>query len=212
MTPRRALIAFALCAASLGARGPGGAADAAPAPADTAYHGGRRAIIEVGLPRREPTALDSIPHPWPGRALLFSAVGTALPIVVATLPSDASNDSRRATFLTMLALEIVTPAAGHLYARIPREAVAGIVVRGLGFAILASGAGEIYHGGSDGGVGVFQVLGGGALMAVSALWDTATVPTKVERANRERLRQRAALGVRPALDGEPVALVVRLRF
>src|SRR5689334_17156196 len=96
----------------------------------------RGALIEIGKPPRVPSALDSVPHPWPGRALLLSAVGTAVPIAIATRPHPHSEG--RNYFLAMLGAEIVTPAAGHLYAGLGRRAAAGMVARGVGFGIAAA--------------------------------------------------------------------------
>jgi hypothetical protein len=87
-----------------------------------------------------------------------------------------------------------------------------MLVRGLGFAVFMGGASELYVGGSDGGWSPFMVLGGGGLMVLSAIWDTAMVTTRVERANEELVRRRLGVGVLPPGRDEPARLVVGVRF
>src|SRR6267378_5957167 len=116
------------------------AAIATPARADsTQIGGGRTAIVEVGQPHRVPSALDSVPHPWPGTALSLSAIGAALPVAIAARPNPHSNNG--GYFYAMLGAEIVTPAAGHLYAGLNQRAVIGMATRAAGVAIAAGGHG-----------------------------------------------------------------------
>ncbi|HTM57334.1 MAG TPA: hypothetical protein VL123_02845 [Candidatus Udaeobacter sp.] len=174
--------------------------------ADDSSH--RGALIEIGKPPRIPSALDSVPHPWPGRALLLSAVGTAVPIAIATRPhphSESRND-----FLAILGAEIVTPAAGHLYAGLGRRAAAGMVARGLGFGIAAAAlpsesSGDITY-------GALAAVMGMVIVGTSALIDVVTVSPDVERKNQAWLAAHSAVGVRTVDDGRTPAVTLVVRF
>ncbi len=167
---------------------------------------GRRALIEIGLPPEPPTALDSIPHPWPGRALLLTAAGTALPIALTTGPHQ--HGENRAILLG--AAELFTPAAGHLYAGLPRRALKGIAARAAGFALVGSGIAGMDN--SEFDWGDVRVLAGFTVMAIAAAVDVITVQPDVERANRERVRARAAIGLRMTRDRSTPVLAVTARF
>ena len=109
-----ALLAFAL--ATVFARAAPSFAttpEAAPAFAQSADpNPPRAAIVQLDRPRHVPTALDSVAHPWPGRALVFSALGTASPVLIAESFRHTTWSSGLAT--TVLVGEIVGPSAGHL--------------------------------------------------------------------------------------------------
>lgn len=166
---------------------------------------GRRAIIEIGLPPREPAALDSIPHPWPGRALLLSAAATAIPIVVWTRPGQHGEGA----LLLIAGTEVVAPSLGHLYGGLAPRAFKGMAVRAAAFGLTAyyvtNSTGEF----DWGVIGTLLAL---TAEGVSAVADIVTVTSDVERANRELVRARVGLGLR-ALPGtgEP-AMAVTVRF
>ena len=173
----------------------------------------RQAMIESGLPQPAPTALDSVPHPWPGIALSLSVVGTAAPLLVMGAVSKTHSDTRIQRGI--LATEIVTPSAGHFYAGLTRRALIGTSVRAVGYGVLALGAASeglwSNENSSDFGGGAVLLLIGPTLMAGSALTDIITVPGDVNRRNAEWLRQHASVGVRIAPDATP-ELAIAVRF
>jgi hypothetical protein len=187
----------------------------AGAPSDSLNLGApRRAIVEVGLPPRTPSPLDSVPHPWPGVALTLSAVGTAAPLVVMGVASKSHSDAGIA--LGILATEIVTPSAGHLYAGLMRRAGIGIAVRAVGYGVLAAGAAAqgLWPGQSetsDFTYGVLAMALGATIMAGSAVVDVVSAPMDVDKKNAEWLRQHASVGLRVAPDAIP-ELCLSLRF
>lgn len=203
--PRRARGLLGLSALALGAALAAGPARAAPDSSATPTTG-RRAVIEIGLPPATPSALDSIPHPWPGRALLLSAAGTLAPIA---LLAGGDGDDATGRAMAAAALEVATPAAGHLYAGLTRRALIGMAVRAVGFGLaanaLSSESGEFDW-------DVVMALGGMAIVGVSAIVDVVTVPLDVERANRARLARRATVGVRLTSSGRAPALALSARF
>jgi hypothetical protein len=175
--------------------------------ADEAAPTGRRALVEIGLPEPAPAALDSIPHPWPGRATLLSAAGTLLPFAVLAGADD--GDRADALFTTLMALEVVTPAAGHLYGGLPRRALVGMGVRAVGFAMATKAiSAESYEFDAT----VLLAIGGVAVTGLSALVDVVTVSSDVDRANHRRLRERVSLGVRATPSGRAPALALTARF
>jgi hypothetical protein len=173
-----------------------------------------RAILDFDPPPRTHSALDSIPHPWPGIATLISVAGTAVPIVAATEVNKRHRDNVF-TFV-MLASEVVTPAAGHLYGGVGRKAVRGAVIRGLGFAMIAGAAGSLglwsNETSGDFAAPVIGLYLGALVMGAGAASDILTVGGAVERRNEARVRARAQLGLGIAPDGQTPSLVVRLRF
>lgn len=174
----------------------------------------REAMIESGLTKPGPSALDSVPHPWPGIALLLSAVGTAAPILVAS--SVAKTQSDAGITLGILATEVVTPSAGHVYAGLWRRAGVGMIWRGVGYGLLLTGAGmqglfPAQTESSDFGWGIPVMILGTTVMAGSALTDVITVPGDVDRRNAEWLRQHAATGIRLNREGQP-ELCLSVRF
>ena len=182
---------------------PGAAADASAAVE-------RRALIQIGGPRHVPSALDSVPHPWPGRALCLSAVGAALPVVLVTLPGH-QDSNRRPLFFGALAAEVITPAAGHLYAGLTRRAGVGMIARAVGFGIAIAG-GVNRQSSEDLTYADLAALFGATMVGVSAIWDVAVVPTDVERRNRDWLDAHASVGLRALPDGLTPALAVTVRF
>jgi hypothetical protein len=184
---------------------------AASAPADSAYVGPRRALIEVGLPRRVPAALDSIPHPWPGRALILSTLGSVVPLLVASAVGENEHDLRTEAALTAVVAEVFTPSAGHLYAGQGRRALYGMAGRAVGAGMILAGV-AAHEGSSEFDGGVAGILFGGCIMVLGASIDVVAVATDVERANRELARARGSVRVRPAHGGAPAMLVVGLRF
>jgi len=173
----------------------------------------RTAIVEADAPPRVPTALDSVPHPWPGIALALSAAGTAAPIVALGLMPH--NDSNRNLALAIVGTEIVTPSFGHLYAGLSRRAVTGMVVRGVGFGIvIAAGASNGWwsgDGSTDFSNASIAALLGATIMGVSALVDVVTVPGDVERRNAAWPQQHASVGLRLGPRASP-ELALSLRF
>jgi hypothetical protein len=174
----------------------------------------RRAIVEVGLPPRAPSPLDSVPHPWPGVALGLSTVGTAAPLIAMGAASEPHSDSGIA--LGILAAEIVTPSAGHLYAGLTHRAGIGMMVRAVGYGVLAAGAAAqgLWPGqteSSDFTYGVPAMVLGAAIMAGSAVVDVISAPMDVDKKNSEWLRQHATVGLRVAPDASP-ELCLSLRF
>ena len=179
---------------------------AVPAHADDANQ--RRAIVELGRPRHVPSALDSVPHPWPGRALLLSAAGTAIPIAIATRPHPHSE--ARSLLVAMLAAETITPAAGHLYAGLGRRALAGIAVRGIGFGITVAGLPP--ENSDDITYGALAALFGMVMIGTSAVVDVVTVSPDVERKNQAWLAAHSAVGVRLLEDQRTPALALDVHF
>lgn len=176
--------------------------------ADTAYSGPRRALLEIGLPRRVPAALDSIPHPWPGVAMLLAAAGTALPVAAAGAANARDHDLGRT--LGWAAVGVVTPSAGHLYAGLHRRALKAMVFR----AALLGGIALASNGFDDGEFTEADLVGLGLMsaFAASAAWDVVTVAADVERHNAALLARRAAWGPRPLPSGRGVALAVSVGF
>jgi hypothetical protein len=170
----------------------------------------RKAIVQIGGPRHVPSALDSVPHPWPGRALLLSAAGAALPVVLVTLPGH-QDSNRRPLFFSALAAEVVTPAAGHLYAGLTRRAGIGMIARAVGFGVAIAG-GVNRQSSEDLTYGDLAMLFGATMIGVSAIWDVAAVPSDVERRNRDWLDAHASVGLRALPDGRAPALAVIVRF
>lgn len=173
----------------------------------------RQAMIESGVPQPVPTALDSVPHPWPGIALSLSVVGTAAPLLVMGAASRTHSDTRMQ--LGILATEIVTPSAGHFYGGLTRRALIGTGVRAVGYGVLAIGAASeglwTNESTSDFGGGAVLIVLGAAIMGGSAITDIITVPGDVDRRNAEWLRTHAATGLRLNQDGHP-EMTVSLRF
>ena len=174
----------------------------------------RTAIIQLDHPPQVPTALDSVPHPWPGAALLMSAVGVALPIVVA----DRANrtHSGGAPFMAMLAAEVVTPSAGHLYAGLTHRAAIGMAVRGVAFGIAAAGGASAgmwsNSGPADYTPAILVVLLGASIEGVMAVADVVTVASDVQRRNDDWLSAHAVLGMRMLPDGSGPALALTVKF
>ncbi len=204
----RAMLALVLGLAALASN----AGAAAPASHDAAR--GRGAIIERGLPHAAPTALDSVPHPWPGVALLLSAVGTALPVAIASSASTRDHDPRIG--LAALGAEVITPAAGFLYGGLARRGAIGMGVRALGFGIVAlAAAPDGYWRGetsSDFGPGILVMVLGAAVVGTSAVWDVVVVPDHVDRRNADWLRAHATVGLGVTRDARAPALAVAIRF
>ena len=155
-----------------------------------------------------------MPHPWPGIALTLSAVGTAVPIVFMTKVGRSESDA--GLVLGILATEIVTPSAGHLYGGLPRRAMKGMVARGVGYGLLATGAAGqgLWPGQTESSEFTYSifVMGIGAgIMAGSALVDIIAAPADVDRKNAEWLGQHGSIGLYPLSDGSP-ALAASLRF
>jgi len=190
-------------------------AAAADAASDTLNLGApRRALVEVGLPPRVPSALDSVPHPWPGIALTLSAVGTAAPILLMGAANKTNSDAGIA--LGILATEIVTPSAGHLYAGLPRRAAIGMAVRAVGYGLLAAGAASqgLWPGQAESSeftYGIVVMMVGAGTMGGSAVVDMISAPVDVDKKNAEWLRQHAAVGLRVAPAASP-ELCLSLRF
>ena len=82
------------------------ASAAGPTPGEPSRE--RGAIIERGVQHAAPSALDSVPHPWPGAALRLSAVGTALPIAIVSSANTRGHDPRNG--LAALGADVITPA------------------------------------------------------------------------------------------------------
>jgi hypothetical protein len=173
----------------------------------------REAIIESGLPPRTPNALDSAAHPWPGVALSLSVTGTAVPVVVALQGNRHERDP--GLVLSMFAVEIFSPSAGHVYAGLHGRAVKGMIARGVGFAILAAGGASngTWNGkqNDDLTYGDLAMVLGATIMGVAAAVDVITVPTDVENRNTDWLRQHGSLGLRLAPDATP-ELALTLQF
>jgi hypothetical protein len=191
----------------------GAASPARSASLEPGHDVARQAMIESGVPQPAPTALDSVPHPWPGIALSLSVVGTAAPVVVAL---EANRHERNpGVVLSMFAVEILSPSAGHLYAGLNRRAVKSMIARGIGFGILAAGgaSNDTWSGTehSDITTGDFAILLGATVMGISAAVDVITVASDVEHRNAEWLRTHAATGLRFNQDGQP-EMTVSLRF
>jgi len=184
------------------------------APPARAHAAAGGALIQPGRPRHVPTALDSVPHPWPGVALVLSATGTALPVVIADAARRHDRDPRIG--LAALAAEIVMPAAGHIYAGLGRRAALGVGVRAASFGIVAAGAATAGYWSGETSYeltwGHLVVLGGAVLIAASAVWDVIVVPTDVERSNGELLHQHTHVGLRALPDRRGTAVGVVLRF
>jgi hypothetical protein len=175
----------------------------------------RRAIVEVGLPPRTPSALDSVPHPWPGIALTLSAVGTAAPLLVMGAVSK-THSSDGTIALGILATEIVTPSAGHFYAGLWRRAGTGMAVRAVGYGLLAGGAAAqgLWPGQTESSEftgGIYVIVLGAAIMAGSAVVDVISAPVDVDNKNAAWLKQHASVSLRMAPDASP-ALILSLRF
>jgi hypothetical protein len=191
----------------------GAASPARSASLEPGHDVARQAMIESGVPQPAPTALDSVRHPWPGIALSLSVVGTAAPIVLMGVASRSNSDARAA--LGLLAAEIVTPAAGHLYAGLFPRAGVGIVTRAVGFGAMAIGAASegVWNDqtSSDFGGGAFLMLLGVGIMAGSAIVDVITVASDVDKRNAEWLKTHASVGLRVAPDATP-ELAVAVRF
>jgi hypothetical protein len=192
----------------------GAASPARSASLEPGHDVARQAMIESGVPQPAPTALDSVPHPWPGVALSLSVVGTAAPILVMTSVGKTQSDA--GVVLGILATEIVTPSAGHLYAGLTHRALVGMGVRAVGYGVVAAGAysqglwpGQVES--SDFTYAVIVIGLGSAIMAGSALVDIIVVPYDVDRRNAEWLQKHATLGVRIAPDATP-ELAFALRF
>jgi len=170
---------------------------------------GRHAMVELGAPKRVPTALDSVPHPWPGVALALSAVGAAVPVVLGSMPH--ANADNTTVLTAVMVAEVITPAAGHLYAGLGRRALIGVTTRAIGAAIAVAGV-NAAEGSSDFTYADLAALFGVTMVGVSAVWDVVTVAGDVDQRNREWLDQHAALEFRPLPDGRGPALAVAVRF
>lgn len=172
---------------------------------------GRRALIELGLPPAAispaESVLTTLPHPWPGLAMLCTAAGIAAPIAIAAGPGHEPGDATKQFAVASL---VFTPAAGHVYGGVTRRALRGVVVRAAGLVVLAAASGGTNHAVEEGSAPL--ALLGLTLMGASALWDVFTVASDVEAANLAHARARLALGFVPGAGGSSPTLAVRVRF
>lgn len=157
-----------------------------------------RAIVDFSPPgplSATDSLLATVPHPWPGRAMLLSLAGCAAPFAI-----DAALDNGADTFDARLLIAGLTlgPAVGHLYAGQPRRAMAWSLVRSFGFALAASNLDEsgLVPDGAEFAFssGVLVVLGG-------AIAEVFVVPGDVHRANRAFAESRLRATLVPVRDG-----------
>jgi hypothetical protein len=174
----------------------------------------RPAVISIGQPHHVPTALDSVPHPWPGVALSLSAAGLAVPIVLAG--SWSKTQSGAMPLMVALAAEVLTPSAGHLYAGLTHRAAIGVLARGMAFGVAAAGAASAglwtNNGPSDWTPALLVVLIGATTEAALAVVDVVTVASDVQRSNDDWLTGHTLLGVRMLPDGSAPAVALTIRF
>lgn len=141
----------------------------------------------------------------PGGALLVGVVGTAVPIVLGTLPRDDYYRSEQDLASVALGIAVgVTfgPAAGLASGGRSDLAMNGMLIRGAAFG-LSTGAVFAAAGGAE--AGAVTVLSAALCVAgLSAVHDLLVTP---EAVTAGRPRPRAALGVRP--DG---MLAVQVKF
>ena len=176
----------------------------------TQIGGGRGAVIELGAPKRIPTALDSVPHPWPGIALSLSALGAAVPVAIASTP-HAHGDNRAYAAAVLLA-EVVTPSAGHLYAGLTRRALIGMAPRAVGTGIALAAGLASNTSSSDFTYSDLAIVFGATMVGVSALWDVGTVAGDVEQRNQNWLAEHASLEPTLLDHGRTPALALTVRF
>jgi len=142
----------------------------------------------------EDSVLATLPHPWPGRAMLLSIAGCAAPFAAAAAMSDDGGLE-----LTVLAAGLtVLPSAGHVYAGQTSRALRWSLVRAVGVAFVI-GALEDGSNVSEGGA-VAVAAGGLLVLGVSALEVIAT-PGSVQRANTALARSRLQATVLPVRGG-----------
>lgn len=147
----------------------------------------------------------------PGRALLYSFLGTAIPVGVGTATALGKNELG-AGALVALGGGVVGPALGHFYANRSGRAIRGILIRGAaagigGVALTSASRSDDSEPGEAWVFLACAVVGAGSLIA-----DVAGAPGSARTYNEEPVRTR--IGVTPfagSVVGAPGA-GVRLAF
>lgn len=142
----------------------------------------------------EDSVLATLPHPWPGRAMLLSIAGCAAPFAAAALMGEGGGLE-----VTVLAVGLtVLPSAGHVYAGQSSRALRWSLVRAVGAAFVI-GALEDGSRVSEGGA-VPAAAGGLLVLGVAGL-EVLVTPVSVQRANTALARSRLHATVLPVRGG-----------
>ena len=147
----------------------------------------------------------------PGRALLYSFLGTAIPVGIGTATALGKNELG-AGALVALGGGVVGPALGHFYARRSGRAITGILIRGAaagigGVALTSASRSDDSEPGEAWVFLACAAVGAGSLIA-----DIAGAPGSARMHNEEPVRAR--IGLTPfagSVVGAPGA-GVRLAF
>lgn len=149
----------------------------------------------------------------PRKAALLSAGNTLIPITLAVPMIGNGVGGEWAGYLLAYGV-FVGPSIGHFYGRTGQGPL-GIVLRGAGFVAFTAGfvrALDVAFGGNrfDESRTEALLLGGLAVVGLSALFDLATAAPATRRANRRRLARAQVSAVRTFGETSPgVGLALR---
>jgi hypothetical protein len=142
-------------------------------------------------------------------ALLWSFLGTAVPVVGSSLYRNDSNSIMAG--IVLAGGLIIGPGLGHFYSARPAPALVGIGIRTLAGAAVAAAAVEIAD---DGNNYDLEVLGGAGLIigTASLIWDIASAPHSAHVHNTHLQRGHATLGISPSIGPTGLGLRAEVSF
>jgi hypothetical protein len=146
-------------------------------------------------------------------AVMLSAVGTLVPLALASLRSSSPRHESGASDAILAASMLVGPSLGYFYAGLVGRGFVGLGVRAIGLAGLIGGLSFLLDEmNKKPALGVPLLLGGGALFFGSMFCDLAKVREAVRKRN-DRIRN-ASLNIAPVLSprSKTVGLSLQLGF
>jgi hypothetical protein len=144
----------------------------------------------------------------PGRAFLYSSLGTVIPVGVGGAAALGQNELTVGSYVAIVGA-VVGPSLGHFYAQRNSRAIRGIVIRGVATAIVAA---TVTSDNADNGSASLFV--GALLVGTTCLVvDIAGAPYSA-RAHNQTVGERVGLSVAPlagSISGAP-GVGVRLAY
>lgn len=143
------------------------------------------------------------------QALLWSLLGTTVPIAAALIVNDPENPEDPAVALLILGGVFVGPSLGHFYSGRPGRALVGMGFRAVALAGVVGGFAAAWNN-NEGGDAL--MLAGLALGATVIAWDILRAPHSANVHNKRLNAGRIAIAVVPLHDAVGARLSARITF
>jgi hypothetical protein len=145
-------------------------------------------------------------------ALLWSFLGTAVPVVTGTLGVYRNDETSNLSAAVLAGGLIIGPSLGHFYSARPGPALVGIGIRTLASTAVAAAAAVAL--GDDSSANDLTVLGLCGVIAgtASLVWDVASAPHSAHVHNDHVRQGHATFGITPSVGSNGLGLRAAVSF